>query len=158
MNDYLDGWKERSEVLVPEVRRKGFADQIIIRKSVEPIRRQAPVPNTDEEATVLVFQGLEPRAYIKRQKTGEEIEVKKTGFVIGKSTEADYVIKDNATVSRKHAKITYTPDGYFLEDMGSSNHVFVDGCRITEPIKLTVDMVFRLSEDEDFEFIVRAGE
>lgn len=158
MRDYFEGWQDKNAVPIPETRGNGFAEPVIIRKPIEPVRRQALEPYNGEDATVLVTPEKESCAYIKRLKTGEEVKVKKEGFIIGKSLEVDYVIKDNPTVSRRHAEISYTEDGYYLEDLGSSNHVFVAGKWITEPVKLTNGVVFRLSEDEEFEFTVRTGQ
>ena len=67
--------------------------------------------------TVLLSPDMKVQAYIKRVSTGEETPVDKDGFVIGKSVEADFVVKNNPTVSRKHVKIHIRPDGYWLEDL-----------------------------------------
>lgn len=37
MEDYLKGWKDRKEVYIPPVLHRGFQQEVIIRKSVEPI-------------------------------------------------------------------------------------------------------------------------
>ena len=128
MKDYFEGWEEKADVQIPERKQKGFQDRM-----------------------------MKPQAYIRRISTGEEAAVDKDGFVIGKSVEADFVVKSNPTVSRKHVKINLRPDGCWLEDLGSSNHVFVDGRQITEPVRLADGMKFTLSLDEEFEFIVRMG-
>lgn len=104
-----------------------------------------------EEATVLLAQEIVFTAYVERKSTGEKVCIDKDCFVIGKSSSADYVIKDDKTISRKHAAINKTADGYYLEDLGSSNHTFVDGTQITEPVKLINNTVFQLS-NEEFEF------
>lgn len=156
MKDNFEGWKDQADVHIPKVEKKGFSDQVIIRKPVEPIRMQRPEEYTGDEPTVLLYPEMKIAAYIKRLKTGEEMELPKDGFVIGKSTEADFIIKDNPTISRKHAKIRHGEDGYWLEDMGSANHTFIDGQQLTGEVHLTNHMVFRLSQDEEFEFTVRA--
>ena len=158
MRDYFEGWQDKNAVPIPKTRRNGFVEPVIIRKPIEPVRRRTPDSYSGEDATVLITPEKESGAYIKRLKTGEEVKVKKEGFIIGKSSEVDYVIKDNPTVSRRHAEISYTEDGYYLKDLGSSNHVFVAGKCITEPVKLANSVVFRLSEDEEFEFMVRTGQ
>ena len=38
MEEYLKGWKDREEVYIPPVEYKGFPQDVIIRKSVEPVR------------------------------------------------------------------------------------------------------------------------
>ena len=77
--------------------------------------------------------------------------------MIGKSSEADYVVSGNPTVSRKHARIVKEENGYMLEDLNSSNHIFLEGKRMTAPVRLTDKTRFRLSEDEEFEFSIRVG-
>ena len=106
---------------------------------------------------MLLYPEMKITAYIKRLKTGERVELSQNGFVIGKSAEADLVVKDNPTISRKHAKIIYVEDGYWLEDMGSANHIYFAGEQLTGKMKLENHMVFRLSENEEFEFTVKAG-
>ena len=92
--------------------------------------------------------------YLKRQKTGEIFRIDKEHFVIGKSIKADYVIKDNPTVSRQHAAISCTGGEYLLEDLHSANHTYVDGEEILRPVRLQDGMKFTLSSDETFEFSV----
>lgn len=104
-----------------------------------------------EDATVLLAQEIVFTAYVERKSTGEKVCVDKERFIIGKSSSADYVIKDDKTISRKHAAISKTADGYYLEDLGSSNHTFVNGTQITEPVKLINHTMFQLSKEE-FEF------
>ncbi len=138
MRDFLKGWEDRSKVRIPAAGREGFSGNIIIRDPVKPVKKKL-------------------RFFVRRLKTGERSEVKKDGFVIGKSSDADFAVSDNPTVSRRHAMIHLKADGCWLEDMQSANHVFVNGQRILSEVKLTDGMIFRLSEDEQFEFMVREG-
>ena len=55
----------------------------------------------------------------------------KDEFNIGRADGTDILISDH-TVSRKHALLSKTPDGYLLKDLGSHNGSFVNGTRITE--------------------------
>lgn len=72
--------------------------------------------------------------------------------VIGRSTEADVAIEVPG-LSRKHAKITRSPDGVFsLSDLGSTNGTFVEGERVTshrladgERIQLGAETVLKFS-------------
>ncbi|MCS6899175.1 MAG: FHA domain-containing protein [Myxococcales bacterium] len=50
-------------------------------------------------------------------------------FLIGRSTECQLSL-DDPLVSRKHALLTITNEGVFIEDMGSRNGVLVDGAKI----------------------------
>ena len=62
------------------------------------------VSDTDcgDDRTVLVQDRRPGAAFIRRLKTGETVRVAKDEFVIGKQAGADYVIRDNRTVSRRH--------------------------------------------------------
>lgn len=161
MRNYFEGWEEKENVHIPEIKNEGLQGSVVVRKPVKPIREKRPVETVEEydgdTPTVLLTPDMKIRAYIKRISTGEEAVVDKDGFIIGKSVEADFVVKDNPTVSRKHVKIHIQPDGYWLEDLKSSNHVFIDGKEITKPVRLTDGMKFTLSLDEQFEFSVRVG-
>nr|NIM95629.1 FHA domain-containing protein [Anaerolineales bacterium] len=44
----------------------------------------------------------------------------KDEIIIGRSPECDFVIPDRQ-VSREHARLRKTPDGYIFEDLGSKN-------------------------------------
>jgi len=56
-------------------------------------------------------------------------------MVIGRSFDADIRV-DDLTVSRHHCRLSATPDGYSVEDLGSGNGTFVNGERITEAVSL----------------------
>jgi pSer/pThr/pTyr-binding forkhead associated (FHA) protein len=61
---------------------------------------------------------------------GTQRHILRAETVIGRSSECDIVI-DSHLVSRKHAKITVTGMGVFVEDLASVNGVRVDGTAIT---------------------------
>jgi DNA-binding CsgD family transcriptional regulator len=46
-------------------------------------------------------------------------------YVLGRSREADIVLHDTS-VSRRHARISWEPDGYSIEDLGSAHGIYVD--------------------------------
>jgi hypothetical protein len=50
-------------------------------------------------------------------------------FRVGRSGEADLVVRD-LTVSRLHAQILHTPDGFVLTDLGSTNGTWLGGRRV----------------------------
>lgn len=163
----MKGWIDKNTLYIPPVSGSGFKEKVIIREYIPPQRKKktekekysgdAPtvfVSNIDygEDSTVFV-PNQQISAAIKRLKTGEIIPVKKQNLVIGKQSGADYVIHDNRTISRRHARLYWKDGSYWLEDLNSSNHVFVDGRRINDPVRLSDRMTFRLSDDEVFEFI-----
>ena len=90
---------------------------------------------------------------IKRLKTGEIIKVAQDEFFIGKQVGNDYIIGNNPTISRRHARIFRQGDDFWLEDLNSSNHIYYEENRLEAPIKLTRGQQFRLSNDEYFEVL-----
>jgi pSer/pThr/pTyr-binding forkhead associated (FHA) protein len=62
-------------------------------------------------------------------------EVLGPAFVIGRATDCDLVL-DRELVSRHHARLTLSADGLMIEDLNSTNGVFVNERRIIEPTLL----------------------
>jgi hypothetical protein len=60
---------------------------------------------------------------------GRRMVVGATGAVIGRSRDCDIVLGDH-NVSRRHAEIRPTGDGWAVNDLGSTNGVLLDGRRI----------------------------
>lgn len=83
-------------------------------------------------------------------------------IVIGRSRECSVVIPD-LLVSRKHAVITRRDDGYWLEDLGSTNGTVLDGKKLSklESVRLgnsciigigTSRILFEIPSDSSTEF------
>lgn len=79
-------------------------------------RKVGPVPSG---ATVLVLRGFYE---------GLEVPVDRDWMVIGRGRTADVVIAE-PTISRAHAAIGYGTDGFFMQDLGSTNGTRVNGVR-----------------------------
>lgn len=162
MKLYSRGWVEKKDVFIPPIKKKGFAQDVLIRRYIPPLNREETAESVDgafgsEDPTVLIHLFVKEQAYIKRIKTGEMKPIVTNNFIVGKSLETDYMIRDNPTVSRKHAKIEWREDEYWLVDLQSKNHVFVNGEQITGSVRLINEMKFRLSEDEEFQFLIKKG-
>ncbi len=67
--------------------------------------------------------------FVNGMAAGQVSSVSSTGCILGRSPEADIFVDDEA-VSRRHARVTRTPQGALLEDLGSSNGTFVEGTRV----------------------------
>lgn len=76
---------------------------------------------------------------------GTPLEVAKDRFVIGRGRHCDLVI-DSAKVSREHAVIVREGDGWFIEDLGSSNGTWHRRERVTKKRIADGDEYFICSE------------
>lgn len=157
MGELLLGWEDKSEVYIPPIKKQGFTEDVILRNINLP-EEENLIPDLEENADIdedaTVFAPFKVRCLIlERVKTGKQIKVDSGEFTIGKQTENDYVIKDNPMISRKHARIYQRDCNFWLEDLNSLNHTFVNDKVISEPVKLIPGMKFRLSLDEEFKVI-----
>lgn len=72
-----------------------------------------------------------PRAALECTGFGETVAIQKVPFVIGRSPHGvDLCIADNKMVGRMHAEISYHDGAYFIKDLKSLNHVYLDGRKI----------------------------
>jgi hypothetical protein len=60
---------------------------------------------------------------------GRRMVVGQTGAVIGRSRDCDIVLSDG-NVSRRHAEVVSTPEGWAVKDLGSTNGVLLNGRRV----------------------------
>jgi pSer/pThr/pTyr-binding forkhead associated (FHA) protein len=65
------------------------------------------------------------------------------GILIGRSSDCQLLLEDDY-VSTRHARISRTPTGYQVEDLGSTNGTFVNNQRITTPIAFSIGDTLRI--------------
>lgn len=169
LNIYFSGWKSREDVNIPPLENKGFTEDIIIRKHIEPKKSMQNIQSlnamddetvmlynstqsTDDETTILLNERRIVITVI-RMKTGEEKEVLGNEFLLGKAKDCDFIITNNSTISRYYSCITKENGDYYLKDLKSTNHTYVDNCELIEPVRVMKDMVFKMS-DENFKISV----
>ena len=71
---------------------------------------------------------------------GLEVVVDRDWLVIGRGRSADMVIAE-ATISRAHAAIGFDQEGFYVQDLGSTNGTMVNGARIERQILKSDDEV-----------------
>ena len=166
------GWVPLDEMPNPPRLNQGKQGNIVERVYIAPTPSHPPVHERqgEDSETVLIGYGddnptvlLESKSnvkhhyYVRRLSTGEEVEVTKDEFVIGKGSMADYIVTGNPTISRQHAKIVIQGKVCWIRDMRSTNSSFMDNEIMEDPALLMDGSRFRLAEEE-FEFIVTQGD
>ena len=84
---------------------------------------------TPDDASDNVFPLLDAECVIGRRAT------KEVAFSV-----------DDGSISSKHAKLTRTPEGFTIEDLGSKNGTFVNGEKVTEKRMLADGDLIRLGK------------
>jgi hypothetical protein len=82
---------------------------------------------------------------------GTPFDLSKEVTLIGRDVTNDISLGD-AEVSRQHARLTQTPGGYVLEDLGSTNGSFVNGERLSAPRVLTAGDLIGMGENVTLSF------
>ena len=59
-----------------------------------------------------------------------EIKLKKSTFVIGRAKESDLILEVEKGISRKHACIQCDGKDYYIIDLKSTNHTFLNGAEL----------------------------
>lgn len=84
------------------------------------------IPDDDNEGTVYGKAPVKHEARLSRLSDGKIFAVRSNHCTVGRSKNADCVI-DNPQISREHALIEFDGESYYISDLNSSNHTYVDG-------------------------------
>ena len=107
--------------------------QVVGKGGAQEPAREAPKPSRDrshDEGMTVVRQAL-PQ-FLLRGVSGSTFGKHFPIFgsmVVGRHSECDICLPSDE-ISRKHAKLVVTPEGLFVEDLGSANGTFVNGVRV----------------------------
>ena len=88
---------------------------------------------------------------LTRNKTGESVTINKNSFIIGKSPDmVDYCIRYNSNISRKHVCIIKMEDGYYIQDLDTTNGTYVNDIRVSgnRSVKLEDGCIIKMAEEE----------
>jgi len=88
---------------------------------------------------------------------GTVFDLTKEVTMLGRDVTNDVPLGD-AEISRQHARLTRTPGGMVLEDLGSTNGSFVNGDRLTSPRVLRGGDLIGLGENVTLTFEATAPE
>jgi hypothetical protein len=112
-----------------------------------PYERPPVAPPARESGHTMAFSSaarlkepLEASRAVQRHRVlvvfdGKRMPVPPSGALIGRSRDCD-IVMTSTDVSRRHAEIRATPEGWSIHDLGSTNGVRVNGLRVrgAEPI------------------------
>lgn len=92
--------------------------------------------------------------FLIRTRNNEKIYIDKPVFRIGKERNyVDYFISDNTAVSRSHADIISKNGSYYVEDMNSTNHTYVNGMIIHSGVQVPIKHGDKVTfANEEYEF------
>jgi pSer/pThr/pTyr-binding forkhead associated (FHA) protein len=89
----------------------------------------------------------EPRVVMISQGSQAGLSAELAGGVIMIGRGADcQLILDDDYVSTRHARVVATPNGIYVEDLGSTNGTYVNGQRITAPTTITLADSIRIGK------------
>ena len=120
---------------------------------------QAPVnrtPQNNPPQRPPVAPNVARQATLRRLKNNERISINKPEFTIGREkNKVDYCILDNRSVSRTHIKINFYAGRYYITDLNSANHTYVNGNLLApkQNVELRHGDRIKLSTEE-FEFLL----
>lgn len=150
-----DRWVDLESVMLPDIKNPGFECDVLHRRiwnKHEIESKKSFVAAEQQKTTDIAKFG----AYLLRRRTGERIDITKDTFVIGKGKSADYKIRDNKAISREHVVITCESMRFYIKDLDSLNHTYVQGNMLSEKTELYPNSSIRLA-DEDFVFAVEGN-
>ena len=130
------------------------------KEEAERAEHKKPALATEELRETRILQSLsveQPEAYLIRRKDNAHITLCIPRLRIGRNLrEVDYVIRDNSAIGRHHADIVFHDGEYFIIDLNSTNHVYVNGTMIpqNQEIHLQNQSTIRLA-DEEFTFFTK---
>lgn len=118
----------------------------------QPAGETAVLMNKDSGCETTVLSAPAPKcAVLTRLKDHTSAQIARDEFRIGKdAVSVDYLINDNTAVSRQHADILRRGEMFYIVDLDSTNHTYVNGEQIPShtEVKLESGAALRLGDEE----------
>lgn len=86
--------------------------------------------NSGTKTTGKTKAGIKKGAWLEYADGRKITKIRQTPFVIGRGNEADLILEGYQGISRKHACIQFSGKKFYLTDMNSTNHTFLNGVQI----------------------------
>jgi hypothetical protein len=83
--------------------------------------------NAEKNADI---SGKKKNAILEYPSEKRMMPIEKNVFVIGRSQKADFILSESKGISRQHACICFENGGFYLSDLKSTNHTFLNGSRL----------------------------
>lgn len=116
-------------IAVIQQRRKGAVNPEEKAKGRKKDRYSAKTVKEESLAGGKKKNGKEIKVSAKLEYPAEKrvITMHKAMFVIGRAKEADFILSESQGISRKHACIQFDGKYFYLSDLSSTNHTFLNG-------------------------------
>ncbi len=106
----------------------------------------------DDDSLTMVYEEEEARPTCKltRTSTGDVISCDSLPMTLGRGSKADVRIAGNPYVGRKHVRVTERNGEFYVEDLGSANHTFINGTQLApeQPTPIHDGDVIALGKEE----------
>lgn len=111
-------------------------------KRQQEINRIADHEKAEQErlSALMNTKNVYPRMICDLDGFKSQYDMTKPTVTIGRESDNDLVF-DHNSVSRHHAKITYDGYGFYITDLNSTNHVFVNGTMQTQSVLRSADTI-----------------
>lgn len=74
----------------------------------------------------------------------------KNGDIVGRNLLGADILQEYKTISRKHAKFTFDNEKWFVEDLSSSNGIYIDDVKIPSEVKVEIKNKQKLCLSKSF--------
>lgn len=121
---YLLWWKRKNI--------EYFKNKEILKKqrSITEEKAQKEQEEDIEIEKTMVIKRVDKKGMLIRVQDGKRKYIDHPEWTIGKEEKNHCVISENPAISRKHAKILWNKDTYYIMDLGSVNGTFVNGVEV----------------------------
>jgi pSer/pThr/pTyr-binding forkhead associated (FHA) protein len=128
---------------VSVIRSDLFGKTVRVSDQPQPQELETPPP----PARKAKRQRGQPRVFMISQgnQAGLSADLADGVIMIGRGTDCQLILDDDY-VSTRHARVVGTPNGIYVEDLGSTNGSYVNGQRITAPTTITLADTVRIGK------------